>query len=688
MSKGMTLEQLQKRDRALKIKKGRNPKKSKGMTLEQLKERDKTLQPESEGSIGQDALMIAKMIGEAADRYTGAPTRSAIEAVIEAPRGKKLSSAGEAFMNQMGEPTQMAPTGTDIAKDLGFKGTYQYPVTNIMGRGGDIPQMQEANVADLPGLAIDVFADWTLLSKLPVKTAQMIVRSSPALRKKMLTEGGEKVLNTFMDDVSVGQVNKLMQGPSGNQEFFDRTVGSLLLNEDLAKYSGKPKMLLDKIAGKEVAEETLKGLKSRRQGGLLGKKKALVDSIVKQLRKRRNVEGAKGSSPVLKENFLKGTQVATGETLLENTMKNILDRSHQLGKAMDAEDLAYVDSVLRKELKDYFEAGQREMFGGDVNPFLSFEDLHRLKQELGETLRENAFKANPIEATVKRDTVLLDLYHQMKNELEDAALRLDPNLGEQYIRANADMSAMMTLKKALGSERAKQFKKAGKGGAGMDALLSILGGAGGLASAQLFGFNPITSTMVGMGVGGSSRRLMERAGNMAREFGGRNVGRLQTGNVLQGPGEQMIYGAGKTLQSGAAMSEEPMFQENTRAPQSIPSINPIVEDKLIERNSEWVMQHPNLVQAKLLKSAPELAVQVGMALEKGDMRTIQKIMPQVAQQVPEAFEQDDYGIFDGKIIDPNARSMYIEKVMEDPNLDSLERAEIIDHLNRTNEVMQ
>ena len=293
-----------------------------------------------------------------------------------------------------------------------------------------------------------------------------------------------------------------------------------------------------------------------------------------------------------------------------------------------------------------------------------------------------------LEANVRKDTVLLDLYHTMKKELDDMALLLDPKLGEEYIRANADMSAMLTLKKALSSERAKEFKKLAKSGAGMDALLTLVGGAGGLASAQLFGFNPVTSTMVGMGLGGSSRRLMQRAGEAAREFGARNVGRLQSGNVLQGTGEQMLYGGYKGLQSGSAMAQEPIGEEIGRAPQSLPNINPIVDDKLIPRSSEWVMQHPNTVRAKLLTAAPELAAQVSIALERKDMRTLQKVMPQIANMVPHVFEQDDYGIFDGKIIDPNMKAIYSQKVMDDPSLDSIEKTEILDHLNRTNEVLQ
>jgi hypothetical protein len=636
---------------------------------------------DQESSFGEDALELAQMVGEGIDRYTGAPTRAAIQAGIEAPMGDKLSAAGTAFKEQIGEPTRMAPTGSEVAESMGFEGTYQYPKTNIMGRSGAMPEMGEAQVSNIPGLMVDVLADWTLLTKLPVKTAQMLVQSSPALRKKVLSEGGEKVLNTFMDDVSVGQVNKLMQGPSGTQEFFDRTVGSLLLQEDLAKLSGKPNRLLDKIAGKEVTEETMKGLVSKRSGGLIAEKGQKVKDIIRKLRKSKFTEPDGITT-------LKGGQISSGEELLKATKDEIIDRSTKMGKTLSPEELKYVDDVLQRELEPMFVQTQRDMFQGDVNPRISFEEMHKLKQELGETLRENAFKTNPLEANVRKDMVLLDLYHVMKKELDNKALLLDPKLGEEYIRANADMSALLTLKKALTSQRAKEFKKLAKGGAGMDALLTLVGGAGGLASAQLFGFNPVTSTMVGMGLGGSSRRLMQRTGEAAREFGARNVGRIQTGNVLQGAGEEAAFGAYKGLQSTGAMGQEPMFQENSRSPQSVPNFNPMVEDKLIPRSSEWVMAHPNLTRAKLLKAAPELAAQVSIALERKDMKTLQKVMPQIANMVPHVFEQDDFGIFDGKIIDPNMKALYSEKVMNDLELDSIEKAEILDHLNRTNEVLR
>ena len=128
-------------------------------------------------------------------------------------------------------------------------------------------------------------------------------------------------------------------------------------------------------------------------------------------------------------------------------------------------------------------------------------------------------------------------------------------------------------------------------------------------------------------------------------------------------------------------------QDPSREPQSI-DINPIVEDKLLPRSTQWAIDHPNLVKAKLLREAPDLAAQVSIAMERNDHRTLQKVMPLVAQQLPHVFENSEYGEFDGKIIDPNQRAMFIENVMSDPSIDTYQKAEIIDHLNKTHEVLK
>lgn len=634
-----------------------------------------------DSTLGDDLVDLALMTGEGIDRITGAPTRAAMSAFMDTEGTMDaLGEAGKAFVSQFGEPTSKAPTGQEVAQDIAREYPWAMPAERepVQFGGETLPQ---ASPEETVGLLVDMLADPAVAAKIPLKSAQALYKAVPQLHKQHMVRGGAKVLRSFLDDVSTGKVKNLMQGPAGSQEFYDRTVGAVLLQNDLAKHAGNPDALLSAIAGKPSDKITRTGkgsiVKTSRVGGKMREKMVEVSDILRKLNKTKAINEA--------GEVIKGTRVATGETLRDATFRRIQERSIQDGqKFLDDTAKKKIFKILDDYLDGYYTGGAEQMpllFEEGLNPYMSLTDVNKLKQGIGKSLKDNVFKKNPSEETLKETEVLKDLYFVLKEKVEETALALDPEMGMKFIQANNDYSAMQTMKIALESQRAKELMSSG--GGGMDALVSLLGGTAGGIGATVAGFNPVAGVMLGSGGASALRKGGEGIKNIFRNFGARNVGRLQSGNLLQGPAEQGAFGTLKALQSGSAIEQD--FNQG-RTPQSV-NVNPMVDDTLLERDSDWIMKHPNMVQAKLLKEAPEMAAQVALAIAKGPS-TVKKIMPQIANMMPHLFEDSDYGMFDGKIIDPNDKARYIDKVMNDSNLSSLEKAEMIDHLNRTNEVIQ
>lgn len=131
---------------------------------------------EEEGSVLEDlggaALGAVGEVGQFLDRYTGAPTRAAISSLMD--NGTDISGAASAFGNQFGDDPTKAPTGQDIARDLGAPDTALSEVApflfNETGKGLRFKKGGPADVtaSGAAGLAVDIAADPTNL--IPGKT--------------------------------------------------------------------------------------------------------------------------------------------------------------------------------------------------------------------------------------------------------------------------------------------------------------------------------------------------------------------------------------------------------------------------------------------------------------------------------------------------------------------------------------
>lgn len=637
----------------------------------------------SNDSIIDDIMFI----GEGIDRISGAPSRAAIMA---ASKGENPFAA---FGEQFGEPTKEAPTGTDIMNRFGVSdeplGSIEY--TPEWGDNQEKYTVDFPSANKLGALAVDIFADPAILATTPFKAAQLAIKSSPRLQRKLLEIGGQKLLRTYLDDVPVGKIGKLMEKTGA-----ERSVGNVLMEYNLGKHAGNPEKLLEEIGGKlDLNYQKIGGRQrmvgGKRVGGLVQKKKDEVDNIIKMLdRSEIDIDG----------DVFKGSRVADGESIMQDIMKQYEELATQPGQPFSPKDLEAKRKVLQQYLGKYSSKAQKEMFEGDVNPYMSFSDLNELKRGIGKRLREDIFKKDLSDKVAKEDEVLTKLYLYLKNTIEDTAKEFDPKLADQLINANMDSHAFQTLSTALEKIPPKELKKIG----GVEAIGDLMAtGAIGLTSygvGAAIGEGVSTPLVLGLtGMYGASRGLPKRIGRSARNLEAKALQKLQTGNLIESPVTSSgVIGASLTGRA-SAVSQEPFSPNNRegREPQSVDpmrmiqeygNVNYMVADTQIPRDTDWIKAHPKISVARIMQKSPDLAYQVQMALDSKNDTMLRKAMPIIAEQIPEIFEYDEYNAFDGKIIDPKMRRAYTDKIMADDDLDFFQKATIIDHLNRTKEVLR
>jgi hypothetical protein len=112
---------------------------------------ERNLNPEPQGFM--DTLgNVVTSVGETVDSYTGAPSRSAVDAIVS---GKNPVSA---FANQFGDDPNKAPTFKETAIKLGFDDSTGRVITNPKT---GITSRTTKSDADIVGFAGDMLVDWT-----------------------------------------------------------------------------------------------------------------------------------------------------------------------------------------------------------------------------------------------------------------------------------------------------------------------------------------------------------------------------------------------------------------------------------------------------------------------------------------------------------------------------------------------
>jgi hypothetical protein len=131
----------------------------------------------------------------------------------------------------------------------------------------------------------------------------------------------------------------------------------------------------------------------------------------------------------------------------------------------------------------------------------------------------------------------------------------------------------------------------------------------------------------------------------------------------------------------------PSDQGPYRAPQSIGFSPKDIINFKIPRNTQAIMENKDMVLAKLVQQGADPAM-VDAITEglNGTGKEVSKAIPFIINQMPLLFEDSKYNVFDGKFLDPNDRAKAADDISRRDDLNSIERARMINKINKSGEV--
>jgi hypothetical protein len=100
-----------------------------------------------------------------------------------------------------------------------------------------------------------------------------------------------------------------------------------------------------------------------------------------------------------------------------------------------------------------------------------------------------------------------------------------------------------------------------------------------------------------------------------------------------------------------------------------------------------ILEDKERVLAKLAqnKIPPEVIDTIAQALNE-DQGSVADIAPLLMTQFPTLFEKSQYKVFDGKFVDPNDKAKAADAISKRDDLDSIQRARMINQINKKNEM--
>jgi hypothetical protein len=131
----------------------------------------------------------------------------------------------------------------------------------------------------------------------------------------------------------------------------------------------------------------------------------------------------------------------------------------------------------------------------------------------------------------------------------------------------------------------------------------------------------------------------------------------------------------------------PSEQGPYRAPQSIGFSPKDIINFKIPRNTQAIMENKDMVLAKLVQQGADPAM-VDAITEglNGTGKEVSKAIPFIINQMPLLFEDTKYNVFDGKFLDPNDRAKAADDISKRDDLNSIQRAKMINKINKTGEM--
>lgn len=164
--------------------------------------------------------------------------------------------------------------------------------------------------------------------------------------------------------------------------------------------------------------------------------------------------------------------------------------------------------------------------------------------------------------------------------------------------------------------------------------------------------------------------------------------------VINLPGLKQTKGALRTGTSELPFEAIRMFDPSipavnsgSRQPQSVGFTPRQLINYRLPRSTQGLLEQKDKVIAKLVQSqAPsEMIDTVAQALN-GDPEDLSNIAPLLLMQLPQLFEKSKYKVFDGKFMDPNDKAKAADDISKREDIDSIQRARMINKINKFGEV--
>jgi hypothetical protein len=329
---------------------------------------------------------------------------------------------------------------------------------------------------------------------------------------------------------------------------------------------------------------------------------------------------------------------------LKNTLDDVAEMQFKKGGRAGVDEA----NVIKEEILGDIEYEMKDL--GLTSPTIGM--LEEAKQRIQEKV--GAYGRNPL---LQKTPETAQIYQEMYSKINKNLRKLIRD--KKYSEYNDLQQKMLTAKtdvlKAIASENA-QAMEAGFGGVLNKAWTSTIGspeaklGAANIAEAmQMPGLKQLQTPL--------------RLGVEEAPFAGIRYLDPSIPRYLQRP-------------------EEPK-----RTPQSLNFSPEDIVDYRLPLSTEGLLAEKDRVLAKLTQEGlPDNMLDTVAQALNGDPEDLSSIAPLLMTQFPGVFKKAKYKVFDGKFLDPNDRAKAADDTSKREDLNSIQRAKMINQINKFNKV--
>lgn len=624
----------------------------------------------------------------------GSLVRTGVEAAISPDRDIIPSISGQIKKTIQSPMTaaQEAPAGTDVAKAA-------------------FPDFKEDSIpGKIAGFVTEAALD-------PTQWFSWAAPAKAAIRKPLINASERQAAKAISK--YAGKADVINEGVDLE------VIGARLVAEDLQGMTRNPVKLYETLSGTRHIEKkfpdslnTLQIKRGQRQKGKIGEISDNISSAIELAEREYKIQPQVPANIMAKQ-LLEKAKVAmsktSGETPdfrgIEKALNDAL-KPFEKSKLPDipVEGVTKVPGTLDLETKVI-----GKIPGGRTEKptTLSLKELHELRKNVGKLVADRAFYASPDQAMRTETEALRDLYMGLgdviKKNLAGKKITIGKDTvdaGEYYEGQNNRLKAFLDLQSMLEFQPVKNLKEAD--------IAAMMAGAG--TQAGIWGTTSAAATMAGLpynpalmgaagaifgagksvadSVKGSTPEYLTSILKQASKIAPAAPGLAKTGTILGLREGKFNPEMTKDLNMpGYDFSNtKPAFQgspnpsKNFRTTQSVSGLDMTPMEVMktrLPRSTKGLIENKDLVIAKLAINGvpPEMIDTITQALND-EPEALESLGPMVAMQFPNLFAKSKYNMFDGKILDPNERSKAADDTSKRDDLNSLQKAKIINELNK------